>query len=97
MYNALSFALGLLALGLGIAAICKNGCLWYVLFSLTACSVSLAGQLLEVQRRVALSDWTALMDTIDAVVHDAVLLLAITTALNLAAVLGGHLHGKTNA
>lgn len=97
MYNVLSFALGLLALGLGIAAICKNGCRWYVLFSLTACGVSLAGQLLEVQRRVALSDWTALMDTMDAVVHDAVLLLAITTALNLAAVLGGHLHGKTNS
>lgn len=89
MYNILSLTLGLAAWGLGIAAICKNGCPWCILFSLTACGASLAGQLLEVRRRVALSDWTALMDTLDAVVFAAGVLLMVTTVLNLAAVLRG--------
>lgn len=92
MYNILSLTLGLAAWGLGIAAICKKGCPWCVFFSLTACGTSLAGQLLEVRRRVVLSDWSALMDTMDAVVFAAGALLMVTAVLNLAAMLRGKHH-----
>jgi len=87
MYNFLSLALGLAAWGFGIAAICKRGCPWWILLSLTACGASLMNQLLEVRRRVDLGDWSALLDTMDTVVFAAGVLLAVTAALNLAAAL----------
>lgn len=87
MYNLLSFALGLAAWGFGIAAIRKKGCPWRMLLSQTACGGALMGQLLEVRRRVDLGDWSALLDTMGAVVFAAGVLLAVTAALNLAAVL----------
>lgn len=94
MYNILSLTLGLAAWGLGIAAICKKGCPWCLLFSLMACGASLAGQLLEIRRLVGINDWTALMDTLDAVVFAAGVLLMVTAVLNLAAVLRGQRHRK---
>lgn len=52
-----------------------------------ACGGALLLQLEEVRRRVVLRDWSALMDTTDAVVHAAVVLLAVTVLLDLLAVL----------
>ena len=51
-----------------------------------ACGGALLLQLIEVRRRTALRDWSALMDTMDAVVCAAVVLLAVTVLLDLLAV-----------
>lgn len=87
MYNILSFGLGIGAWALGIAAICSSKHPWFCVGSLSACGLSLLLQLMEVLRRVNLQDWTALMDTMDAVVTAAKILLTVTLALNIAACL----------
>lgn len=85
MYNLISLLLGLASWLLGICAIAKPGTGWLSLASLVSCGAALLAQLLEVNRRVGLADWSALLDTMDAVLLAAILLLAVTTALNLAA------------
>lgn len=50
--------------------------------SVIACAVSLLFQLFEVNHRVGKQDWSALMDTSQAVVAVAGLLLAVTILLN---------------
>lgn len=85
MLNLLSLLLGLVSLGLGAAAIAKPGLRWLSLASLASCGVALFSQLLEVNRRVGLKDWSALLDTMDAVITAAIILLTVTTVLNLTA------------
>lgn len=53
--------------------------------SLGCCVLSIFLQLLEVKRRVGIRDWSALMDTIDAVVLAAVIMVVITLISNAAA------------
>ena len=55
------------------------------LVSFGLCTVSLALQLLEVNRRVLLGDYAAIEDTIRAVVIASIALVAITIILNLVA------------
>lgn len=55
------------------------------LWSFSACAASLCLQLFEVCCRVALGDWSALLDTVDAVARAAVFLVSVTFLLNLAA------------
>ncbi|MBQ8236549.1 MAG: hypothetical protein IJZ39_00130 [Oscillospiraceae bacterium] len=55
--------------------------------SLTACVLSLYFQLREVMYRVDIGDLSAVMDTINAVVLCATVLIAVTLALNAAALL----------
>ena len=85
MYNLISLLLGLLSWGLGLGAVLRPGTRWLSIGSLLSCGGALLVQLLEVHRRVELGDWTALMDTMDAVVLAAIVLLAVTALLNLAA------------
>ena len=87
MNNLLSLLLGLAAWGFGLAAVVKPGLRWLSPVSWTACGAALLFQLLEIHRRVELSDWSALLDTMDAVLLAAGVLLAVTILLNLTAFL----------
>lgn len=91
MYNIGSLILGLAAWVIPLLALGKKD--RFVLCcigSLSCCSVSLLLQLLEIRRRVELSDWSALMDTTDAVVLAAVLLICGLFAINCIALFGVH-------
>lgn len=85
MLNLISFLLGLCAWALGAAAIVKKGSCPLSFGSFTLCGGALALQFFEIRRRIALSDWSALMDTADALATAAAILLAVTVALNLIA------------
>lgn len=87
MYNVLSLALGILTLGFSIHSIRVRFCPTCCILSFTCCCGALLGQLLEVRRRVEISDWSALMDTMDAVIFAAVVLFVLTVLLNLLALL----------
>lgn len=82
MYNILSLVLGLLAWGLGIAAICKQGCPRCMFTSFTACGASLVLQFREIAWRVSIHDFSAIEDTIFALADAAGFLLLTTAALN---------------
>lgn len=85
MFNLGSFVLGLCACALGLGAVAKRGCCRLSMGSLTCCALALLLQILEIRRRVALADWSALLDTIPAVTAAAALLLAVTVLLNFLA------------
>jgi len=85
MNNLLSLLLGLVSWGLGAAAVIRPGIRWTSAVSLLSCCVSLLLQLAEVHRLTELGDWSALMDTMDAVLAAAILLMAVTVVLNLIA------------
>lgn len=89
MYNLLSLALGLLAWGMGIAAICKKGCPWCVFGSMASCGVSLVLQFYDIARLADIPDFAAIQDTGHALAGAAALLLAVTITLNAAALLRG--------
>lgn len=81
MLHLLSLALGFLSWGLGLAAVIRRSRV--VSFgSFTLCAGALVLQLLELRRLIRLGDWSALMDTINAVIFAAAVLMAVTTALN---------------
>ena len=84
-YNLLSILLGLAAFGFAIHSIHVRFCPICCVLSFSFCGASLVSQLLEIRRRVSTSDWSALMDTVDAVVFAAVSLLSITLVMNLLA------------
>lgn len=90
MLNLISFLLGLCAWALGAAAIAKKGSCPLSFGSFTLCGVALMLQFFEIRRRVALCDWSALMDTADALAMAAAVLLTVTTALNLTALWRAH-------
>lgn len=85
MNNLLSLLLGLVSWGLGAAAVIRPGIRWTSAVSLLSCCVSLLVQLAEVHRLTELGDWSALMDTMDAVLAAAILLMVVTAVLNLIA------------
>lgn len=89
MLNLCSLLLGLVSWGTGAAAMAKPGLRWLSAASFVTCGAALFVQLLEVNRLVEIGDWSALMDTIDAVAAAALILLAVTTALNLIALFRG--------
>lgn len=81
-YNAASFVLGLGAWGLGIAALSGRspGRASAGSFGLCACALLL--QLFEVGSRVTAGDFSAIEDTIGAVILAGVVLVAVTLILN---------------
>ena len=84
--NLGSLVLGLLALILPVVALFhKTGRTWPLLctMSLAACAAALFLQLRYTGHLVYKQDWSALLDTSDAVVGMAGLLLAATAALNV--------------
>lgn len=50
--------------------------------SFSSCVLALVSQLLEIGRRVAISDFAAIEDTINAVIIAAVVLVVVTMVLN---------------
>lgn len=85
--NLGSFLLGLTAWALALTRLFsrrRRGELWS-LFSFSACAAALCLQFLGICRRAVLGDWSALLDTADTLAETAVLLVAVTFLLNLAA------------
>ena len=87
-FNLGSLMLGLAAWGLPFLAIGKKDrfsicCLG----SFGCCILSLLLQLFEVKNRVNLEDWSALMDTMHAVVLAAVVMIVVMVVCNLIALL----------
>lgn len=75
--NLGSLVLGLAAWGIPLCAIGRKYRFGICCIgSLSCCVLSFLLQLLEVRNRVRLNDWSALMDTIDAVVAGAVVMIA---------------------
>lgn len=93
MYYLLSLLLGLLSWILGAAAIRKPFSL-LTPASLLFCSLSLLLQLVQARSLVLLGDWSALMDTMDAVVLAATALQTVTAGLNIAAFLRSRAYRK---
>lgn len=89
VYNIWSLVLGLLAWIIPLLAIGKKyRFALCCIGSLSCCVISLLLQLLEVKRRVVLSDWSALMDTMNAVVLAAVVMICGVIAMNLVSLFG---------
>lgn len=88
MFNIGSLILGLAAWVLPFASLGKRDRFAFCcLGSFGCCILSLLLQLLEIKRRVGLEDWSALMDTIHAVVLAAVVMIVVMLACNLIALL----------
>lgn len=90
MLNIGSFLLGICAwLFAGLAISSPKAVASYrnTSISFGLCVISLALQMFEINRRVLLGDYTAIEDTIQAVLAAAVVLILVTIALNLLALL----------
>lgn len=88
MLNVGSLILGLAAWGLPFLAVKKKDQFGMCcLGSFGCCILSLLFQLFEVKNRVNLEDWSALMDTIHAVVLAAVVMIVVMVVCNLIALL----------
>ena len=88
LFNLGSLLLGLAAWALPFLAIGRKERFFFCcLGSFSCCIASLLLQLMEVQHRVRIEDWSALMDTINAVVMAAVVMVAVTVACSLFALL----------
>lgn len=91
LLNAGSFIFGLTAWIVPVICLWRyhkvsyKRCLASTVVSMGACASSLCLQIFEIQHRVSLQDWSALMDTSHAVSLAAALLLAVTIILNAAA------------
>mgnify|MGYP001459723344 CR=1 FL=1 len=91
VYNLGSLVLGLAAWGIPLCAIGRKYRFGICCIgSLSCCVLSFLLQLLEVRNRVRLSDWSALMDTIDAVVAAAVIMVVVTLISNVFALWRAH-------
>lgn len=89
MYNIGSLVLGFAAWVIPLFAIGKKyRFALCCIESLSCCAISLLFQLLEVQSRVHINDWSALIDTINAVVLAAVVLICGVFVANLIALFG---------
>ncbi|MDN4492529.1 hypothetical protein QYB95_03165 [Ureibacillus sp. BA0131] len=54
----------------------------FSVFSMSACAISLFFQIFYMHHKIKVGDWTALMDTICAVVFASAILLFVTILLN---------------
>ncbi len=88
LYNPASLVFGLIAWILPIVNLMrdrrKNHRNWVVLsiMSISACAISLCSQILNNNHLVEIEDWSALMDTMDAIAFAAAVLLIVTIILN---------------
>lgn len=85
--NLGSLILGLVACVLALVAmVSKNSYLLSVL-SFSACSASLCLQFFEINLRVELNDWNALLDTSKVLAYVATILVGITIVFNVIALI----------
>ena len=90
--NVGSIILGLGAWSFGSMAIASKKMSASYCFSVGSfgmCAVSLLLQLLEINNRINISDFSAIEDTIRAVIIAAVVLVVVTIVLNIAALFKG--------
>ena len=86
--NIASIFLGLVAWAIPLALVLRRQSgRGGIMASGTACSAALLLQLGEIAHRAAIDDYSAIADTIGAIVVAGVVLVAVTAVLNLAAVL----------
>ncbi len=89
LLNFGSFVLGLIAWILPVVNLVQyrkhNHRNWVALsiMSISACSISLCFQIFEINQRVKVEDWSALMDTMSALAFVSAVLLIITIILNV--------------
>ena len=84
--NSVSLLLGFSAWAFAIAAIIKRNKYFLSFISFLSCIISLIFQILEINNRVNLGDFSAIMDTIGAVVLASVVMSGVTIIINLAAI-----------
>lgn len=60
-----------------------KSCFLLIIISFSACITSLCLQLFEINHRVQIHDWSALMDTSGTLIWAAIILAVITTMLNI--------------
>lgn len=60
----------------------KSDLVKFIVASFASCAISIVLQLFEIQRRVQLNDFSAIMDTIGTVCWVSLALVVITTLLN---------------
>ena len=95
-----SLLLGLIAWALPVINIAGMGSVKnkyravFSMASLGACAISLFFQIVYQNYLVRIEDWSAIMDTSDALVRVAAGLLVITLALNVAALVVCRVRGK---
>lgn len=89
MLTFLSLDLGLMAWGLGAAAIVTKGKPGLMVTSFTACGISLVLQFYEITHQVAEKDWSWMLDVCDTLADVAAILLVVTVVLNFAALWHG--------
>lgn len=87
--NLGSLALGLIAWILPVVNLRSNNKNWMILSiaSISACSISLLLQIIYTNYLVRINDWSALMDTMGAVVFAASVLFIVTILLNTTTIL----------
>ena len=89
-FNLSSLVLGLAAWVLAVLAVMgkqANKSHRFSVSSFSLCSVSLLLQIFEVNNRVNLNDFSAIIDTIRAVILAACVLVGVTVILNIAALI----------
>lgn len=87
MLNLLSIIFGLIALALpGINFSQKETnsrkMALVLVMSISSCLISIFVQILEINRRIKIEDWTALTDTIDGTIWVSAILLIVIILLN---------------
>ena len=88
LLNLSSLVLGLFAWIIPIANLVQYGKHNYMtwvtrtILSMSACAISLCLQIFSINHRVRVADWSALMDTMSAVVFISAVLLIVTIVLN---------------
>ena len=88
MFNMVSIILGICAwlfAGFAIATSRTATAHKNTLISFSLCVISILFQLFEINRRVLLGDFSAIEDTIQAVIIASVVLIAVTVILNVIA------------
>lgn len=82
--NVSSIVLGLIAWGLPIYSLMvrKNWVMLSIL-SLSSCATALCFQIMSINEWVNVSDWTALLDTMNTLVFISIFLLITTIILNV--------------
>ena len=88
MFNVLSIILGICAwLFAGFAIVASRTATAHknTLVSFGLCGISIVFQLFEINRRVLIGDFSAIEDTIQAVIIASVVLIAVTVILNVIA------------
>lgn len=87
-FNLASFALGLAAWAIALAAIIpRRKSPWFQCGSFTCCGAALVLQFFEIRHRCLLCDFAAIDDTIRGISLCAVFLLAVTLVLNAVALM----------